>query len=210
MRYNYISIEGNIGAGKSTLTKMLSECWQTELILEEYEDNPFLSKFYKDPNKYAFQLEMHFLAGRYAQQKRAFQSMDLFRSRLISDYMLQKCFVFSANNLSEEEFSIYRNFYSIIERQFPRPELIVYLHRSAPILMDLIKKRGRDYEEKISLEYLNRIESSYFNVFKQLTKAKILYLDLTNRDFERDPFVFNKVCDVINSEHKIGIHRFKI
>lgn len=210
MRHNYIAIEGNIGAGKSTLCKLLSSKWESLHMLEEFEDNPYLKEFYEQPDKYAFQLEMSFLAARYSQQRRIFQSLDLFRSQVISDYMLQKCFVFSSANLSEEEFSIYRSFFQIIENQFPHPGLIVYLHRSVPVLLDQIQKRARVYEKGINKAYLERIESAYFNVFKQLKSKKILVLDLKTRDFENDPAVLERVASLINMEHKPGIHRYKV
>ncbi len=210
MRHNYIAIEGNIGAGKSTLCHLLSNKWEALQMLEEFEDNPYLKEFYDQPDKYAFQLEMSFLAARYSQQRRVFQSLDLFRSQVISDYMLQKCFVFSSANLSEEEFSIYRSFFQIIENQFPGPELIVYLHRSVPILLDQIKKRGRDYESGINKSYLERIERAYFDVFRQLKSKKILVLDLKARDFENDSGVLNRIASLINMEHKPGIHRYKV
>lgn len=196
--------------GKSTLSRMLRRDWQTELMLEEFEENPYLEKFYQNKTEYAFQLEMSFLAARYSQQRKLFQSMDLFRSQVISDYMLQKCFVFSSANLSEEEFMIYRNFYHIIEGQLPKPELIVYLHRSPPVLLDQIKKRGRSYEAMIDAEYLRSIEKSYFGTFKQVSSRKVIILDLQKKDFESDSVSYERIKELINLEHKVGITRYKV
>jgi len=192
------------------LARMLGKHWDTELVMEEFEENPYLKKFYENPEEFAFQLEMSFLSARYSQQRKVFQSLDLFRSQIISDYMLQKCFVFSSNNLSEEELEIYKQFYQVIAGQLPKPELIVYLHRSPPILLDQIAKRGRSFEQKIQIDYLTSIEKAYFNVFKQMKNQRILVLDLQTKDFEQNEEVLKRIINLINLSHKSGIHRFKV
>ncbi|RLD31693.1 MAG: 2-amino-4-hydroxy-6-hydroxymethyldihydropteridine diphosphokinase, partial [Bacteroidetes bacterium] len=146
MRYNYIAIEGNIGAGKTSLATMISEQFNGKLILEQFEDNSFLPKFYKEPDKYAFPLEMSFLAERYQQLKDQLTKQDLFRTFTISDYLFIKSLIFAKNNLQADEFALFSTMFTIIDEFLPKPDLLVYLYLDVPGLQRNIKNRGRSYE----------------------------------------------------------------
>lgn len=172
----YIAIEGNIGAGKTTLSKRLAEKWNQRLILEEFEENPFLTGFYENPQKYAFQLEMAFLADRFHQLKTELVE-DLFQPDIIADYAPFKSLIFARNNLSEDEFHIYRRFWQISFQNLPRPDVVVYLHRDIQSLLSLIHFRGRSFEMGIAEEYLGNIQSAYFSYFKQITDFPVLIVD---------------------------------
>ena len=154
MKYHFITIEGNIGAGKTTLSHILSKKLNARLILEGFADNPFLPKFYEDPKQYAFPLELFFMAERYKQMKEMFQANDLFQSITISDYLFTKCLLFAKVNLPEEEFKLYHKLFDIIHQQVIFPEILIYLHAPVSKLQQNIKKRNRTYEQNIPDEYL--------------------------------------------------------
>src|SRR6056297_2363343 len=162
MEYNFIAIEGNIGAGKSTLAAKLAEKHHAMLINEGFEDNSFLPKFYKDPEKYAFPLELSFLAERYQQLKDKLQAKDLFYPFVVADYFIAKSLVFAKKTLPSDEFTLYSQLFNIIISSLPQPDLIVYLYLETKKLQQNIKKRGRPYEMDIEDDYLEKIQSSYF------------------------------------------------
>jgi len=165
--YNYIAIEGNIGAGKTSLVKKMAEDFSGRLILEQFSDNPFLPKFYKDPKKYAFPLEMSFLAERFQQLSDQLPHEELFSSFTISDYFVLKSLIFAQVNLEQDEYELYKRVFHLIYRQIPKPDLLVYLHRPTEVLLQNIQQRGRHYERDIEERYLNEIQESYFNYLKQ-------------------------------------------
>ena len=181
--FNYLVIEGNIGAGKTSLSKKLAEETNSKLILEQFGDNPFLAKFYKDPDRYAFPVELSFLSERYQQLKIELQDRDLFQTSIISDYHLSKSFIFSKNTLKTDELKLFENMFSIISLQVPRPDLYVYLHVSVDNILCNIKKRGRPYEQEIEFNYLNDIQKGYFNFLKSRQDLKILVIDTNDVDF---------------------------
>src|SRR3954470_8777857 len=154
MQYHYITIEGNIGAGKTTLAHLLAKRLNARLILEEFADNPFLPKFYENPKQYAFPLELFFMAERFKQQKDMLHTTDLFQNITISDYLFTKCLLFAKVNLPEEEFRLYQKFYDIINPQIPKPDILIYLHVPVSQLQKNIRKRNRSYEQSIPDEYL--------------------------------------------------------
>ena len=154
MKYHFITIEGNIGAGKTTLSHLLSKKMNARLVLEGFADNPFLPKFYEDPKQYAFPLELFFMAERYKQMKEMFQANDLFQSVTISDYLFTKCLLFAKVNLPEEEFKLYHKLFDIIHQQVIFPEILIYLHAPVSKLQQNIKKRNRTYEQNIPDDYL--------------------------------------------------------
>ncbi|MGB0178345.1 MAG: deoxynucleoside kinase, partial [Owenweeksia sp.] len=164
----YICIEGNIGSGKTTLARLLSEEMNARLILEEFEDNPFLAGFYEDPIRYSFPLEMSFLADRYHQLKQKLSEPDLFQPLVVSDYTLLKSLIFARINLKEMEYRLYRDFFAIIERQLPKPDLIVFINRSLDAAKRNIVSRGRDYEQNIQHDYLKNIHEGYQTALKGL------------------------------------------
>ncbi len=183
LKYNYLVIEGNIGAGKTSLASMLAEETGSRLVLEYFSDNPFLAKFYEDPDRYAFQLELSFLSERYQQIKTELGHPDLFGQSVISDYFLAKSFIFSKHNLKDDEMKLFEKLFSIINLQAPIPDLYVYLHLPVEILLENIKQRGRDYEKNIKYSYLKEVQEGYFGFFKSQQVMKIVVIDTSRLDF---------------------------
>lgn len=211
MKYNFIAIEGNIGAGKSTLAGMIAEKYGAMLINEGFEDNSFLPKFYKDPEKYAFPLELSFLAERYQQLKDKLQAKDLFYPFVVADYFIAKSLVFARKTLPQDEFTLYSQLFNIIISSLPKPDLIVYLYLSTENLQRNIKKRGRPYEMGIRNEYLEKIQESYFEYMAQQQDLRILIVDTNHIDFVADPEAYRKLENIIlNTSYVKGIHRFVI
>jgi len=207
MKYNFIAIEGNIGAGKTSLASKIAQDYNAKLILEQFEDNSFLPKFYKEPDKYAFPLEMSFLASRFQQLKDQLSSQDLFKSFTISDYYIVKSLIFAQKTLAGDEFNLYTRFFNIIHQQLPKPELLVYLYVSTPNLQRNIRERGRSYELDMKDEYLDKIQQGYFEFIRQQTDLRILVIDTNELDFVNKESDYNRIIDVVNQEYPIGIHR---
>lgn len=183
MKINYLVIEGNIGAGKTSLVKMIARDFGARMVLERFKDNPFLPKFYKEQQKYAFPLEMSFLADRYNQLKKHLAGFELFSTFVVSDYYFAKSLIFARNTLSEDEFRLYRRFFDIIYEKIPKPDLYVYLHTDVEILLKNIHKRNRTYEQNIQREYLEKISQGYSNFFKQELEFPVLLIDTSGLDF---------------------------
>ncbi len=208
MNLRYLVIEGNIGAGKTSLSEKIAEDFNAKLILERFADNPFLPKFYEDPDKYAFPLEMSFLADRYNQLKNQLDQYDLFNNLIVSDYFFVKSLIFSANTLKEDEYQLYRKLFDIIYSKLPKPDLYIYLHKNVYNLLENIKKRGRSYEQNISADYLKKIEDSYFKFFNQEPDLNFLIVETDNIDFVNNEDDYKKVVDCIfNCERFRGIRR---
>jgi deoxyadenosine/deoxycytidine kinase len=205
LKYNYLVIEGNIGAGKTSLATLLAEEAGSRLILEQFSDNPFLARFYEDPDRYAFQLELSFLSERYQQIKNELGQPDLFQQTVVSDYFLAKSFIFSKHNLKDDEMKLFEKLFSIINLQIPRPDLYVYLHVPVEQLLENIKSRGRAYEQNIQFEYLKEVQDGYFGFFKTQTEMKILVIDTSNLDFVNNPADYQKIKKVIfEGDYKAG------
>ncbi|MBQ2077792.1 MAG: deoxynucleoside kinase [Bacteroidales bacterium] len=208
MDIRYLVIEGNIGAGKTSLSKLIAERKKGKLFLEQYAENPFLPKFYENPERYSFPLELSFLADRYNQLKNSISSFDLFNELIVSDYFFMKSLIFSAHTLQEDEYKLYRQLFDIIYSTLPKPDLYVYLHKNTDLLLKNISKRGREYEKNISAEYLKGIENGYFNFFKQQNQMKIVVIDTNNIDFVNNPADLDKIENAIfNNDYEIGITR---
>jgi len=208
IKYNYVVIEGNIGAGKTTLATRISEQFNARLILERFADNPFLPKFYQDPDKYSFPLELSFLASRYKQLNEELGTQDLFKTFTIADYYFMKSIVFAASTLKGDEYNLYRQIFHIIYSSLPKPDIYVYLHLSADRLMENIKKRGRDYEQSITSNYLQKIQDSYFTFFKQNPENKYLVLDINNLNFVDNRSHYLKLIDTIFlSDYPVGLNK---
>lgn len=207
MHYNYIAIEGNIGSGKTSLAKMIALEYNAKLILERFEDNSFLPKFYKNPDQYAFPLEMSFLADRYQQLKDDLSSRELFKTFTIADYFIDKSLIFSRQNLKNDEFSLYSRLFDIINSSLPKPDLIVYLFNSIEQVKINISKRGRDYEQEIQDSYLEKIQNGYFDYFKQNPNRRILVIDTQKIDFVNSKEDYEKIRQLINQNYSEGIHR---
>ncbi|MEA3505616.1 MAG: deoxynucleoside kinase [Bacteroidota bacterium] len=210
MRYNFIAIEGNIGAGKSTLATKIADDFNAKLILEQFEENSFLPKFYKNPDKYAFPLELSFLAERY-QQYREQMSLELFTDFTIADYFIGKSLIFAHKTLPKDEYSLYVNLFRIISSSLPKPDLMVYLYMDIDKIQSNIRKRGRDYELDITDEYLKNIQESYIEFINQQKDMRILIIDTNNIDFVENEEDYDKLMDVIlNREYEKGIHRITL
>ena len=207
MNYNFIAIEGNIRAGKTSLATLIANEFNAKLILEQFEDNSFLPKFYEEPDKYAFPLEMSFLASRFQQLKDQLGPQDLFKSFTISDYYIVKSLIFAEKTLPEDEFKLYTRFFNIILNQLPRPDLFVYLYVKTAKLQRNIKMRGRSYEQNIKDDYLDKIQTGYFEFIKQQNKLPVLIIDTNKIDFVNNKEDYQKIVSVINKEYLPGIHR---
>ena len=208
LKYDYIVVEGNIGTGKTSLATMLSKEYNTRLILERFADNPFLPRFYENQIRYAFPLELSFLADRYQQLMDELANQDLFRTQTVSDYILSKSLIFAGITLKEDEFNLYQRLFHIMNPHLPKPDLLVYLHKSVPHLQENIKKRGRDYEQNIANEYLAKLEGGYWDYFKQQQAARILVLDTNNVDFISNSEHYQEILNLINKDYSPGIHRY--
>jgi len=205
---NFLVIEGNIGAGKTTLAKMISEDYNAQFVGEAFADNPFLEKFYTDPKAYAFTLEMSFMAERYSQLMSELQNRNLFKDFAVADYYFMKSLIFSSVTLSDDEYKLYRKFFDIIYSRLPRPDLYVYLHKSTQNLQNQIAKRGRNYEQNIPDDYLEKISKAYFSYFKQQSEFPVLIIDTNQIDFVNNRNHYEKLCSLIfENEYKYGITR---
>jgi 2-amino-4-hydroxy-6-hydroxymethyldihydropteridine diphosphokinase len=182
-QFNYIAIEGNIGAGKTSLATKLAGDFNAKLILERFKDNPFLPKFYKDPARYAFPLEMSFLADRYQQLLDDITQFDLFRDCVIADYEVYKSLIFAKVTLAEEEFSLYKKLFQLMYKELPRPDIYVYLYQDTDQLLENIRQRGRSYEKDIQEEYLQKIHDGYFEFIKTQHETNIRIIDISGKDF---------------------------
>ena len=180
---NYIAIEGNIGAGKTTLAKRIADDFNAKTVLERFADNPFLPKFYEDQARYAFPLEMSFLADRYQQITDDLEQFDLFKDFIVADYHVFKSLIFSKITLAEEEFRLYSNLFEIMYRQIPKPDLYIYLYQNTDRLLANIKKRGRDYEQHITADYLEKINQGYLEYVKKQLNLNVLIIDASDLDF---------------------------
>jgi deoxyguanosine kinase len=209
MNYHYITIEGNIGAGKTTLAHLLAKHYNARLILEQFADNPFLSKFYENPKQYAFPLELFFMAERYKQLKELVHTKDLFQSITVSDYLFTKCLLFAKVNLPEEEFRLYQKLFEIINQQLVQPDIIIYLHAPIIKLQQNIKKRNRPYEQSIPDEYLFNIQQTYTNYIKQ-HNIKTIFVDAENADFLSNKKHLDIILEALNHEYDYGQHFFTL
>lgn len=205
---NYLVIEGNIGAGKTTLTKMLGEQYNARVILEQFSENPFLPGFYRDPERYAFPLELSFLAGRFNQLRSELPGKDLFGSFTVSDYSFPKSLIFSGATLSGHEYRLFRQLFDIMELQVPKPDLVVYLHNEPENLLENIKTRGRSYEQSITADYLDRVRRSYFEFMKQRSDIRFLVVETGGIDFVSDRGDFDAIRTLIFAgNYQYGINR---
>ncbi|GAA4799863.1 2-amino-4-hydroxy-6-hydroxymethyldihydropteridine diphosphokinase [Litoribaculum gwangyangense] len=182
-KYNYMAIEGNIGAGKTSLATKIAHDFNAKLILERFQDNPFLPKFYEDASRYAFPLEMSFLADRYQQISDDLSQLDLFKDFIVSDYDVFKSLIFSKITLQEDEFKLYRKLFHLMHKDLKKPDLYLYLYQNTERLQENIKKRGRDYEQNIDNAYLEKINAGYLEFLKTQTDFNVKIIDISERDF---------------------------
>ncbi len=209
-RYNFIAIEGNIGAGKTSLATKISNDFNAKLILEGFADNPFLPKFYQEPSKYAFPLELSFLAERYQQLTEQLTKQDLFRNFTVSDYFINKSLIFAQKTLQDDVFWLYSKLFHIINSSLPKPDLLVYLYVSVDRLQNNIKKRGRDYEQNIANDYLEKIQSGYLEFIRQQQNMRILIIDTNHADFVNVPEDYERIISLMDQDYPKGIHQVAI
>ena len=195
--YNYLTIEGNIGAGKTSLATMISEDYNAKLILERFADNPFLPKFYKEPNRYAFTLEMSFLADRYQQISDDLAQLNLFKDFVVSDYDVHKSLIFSKITLAREEFNLYRRLFYQVYRDMPKPDFYVYLYQNTARLQENIKRRGRAFEQKIENKYLEDINTGYLEFLKSSAALNVKIIDISDMDFVKSRSDYLTLIDQI-------------
>jgi len=209
MNYRFITIEGNIGAGKTTLARMLARHFNARLILEAFADNPFLPKFYEKPQEYAFPLELFFMAERYKQLKEMLQTQDLFSNLVVSDYLFIKSLLFAKINLPEEEYNLYQKLFDIIHPQLVQPDLLIFLNAPISQLQQNIRKRNRSYEQQIEDAYLEKVQRMYTQYLKQHA-VRTLMIDTTQTDFLGQPAHFQQLLQALEKEYAPGMNYFRV
>jgi deoxyadenosine/deoxycytidine kinase len=209
MNYHFITIEGNIGAGKTTLAHLLAKHYNARLIVEQFADNPFLPKFYENPRQYAFPLELFFMAERYKQMKELVHTNDLFQHITLSDYLFTKCLLFAKVNLPEQEFRLYQKLFEIIDKQLVQPDILIYLHAPVSKLQRNIKKRNRPYEQSIPDEYLFSIQETYTHYIRQ-HNIKTIFVDVSGADFLGNEQHLQVILDALEKDLDEGQHYFSL
>jgi deoxyadenosine/deoxycytidine kinase len=208
IKYRYIIIEGNIGSGKTTLTKKMCERFNAKGIFEQFVDNPFLPRFYENPERYALQLELSFLVERFRQLKDELES-SLFHQSIIADYYLKKSLVFAAETLNDDDYKLYSGIFHTMFSSLPRPDLYIYLHQNPDKLLKNIAQRGRTYESNISEEYLLKIQQSYFRYFKQVNEFPIVVIDCYEMDFVKNETDMKKLLTIPEMKFKNGYQLYE-
>lgn len=209
MKYHFITVEGNIGAGKTTLAHLLSRHYNARLILEAFADNPFLPKFYENQQQFAFPLELFFMAERYKQLKELIQQKDLFQSVTVSDYLFTKCLLFAKVNLPEDEFRLYQRLFEIIHQQLLQPDILIYLHAPVEKLQQNIKKRARSYEQNISDTYLLNLQETYTRYLKQSDRIT-LFVDAGSADFLSNEAHLHTIIAALERDYEKGLHHLTL
>jgi len=209
MKYHFIAIEGNIGAGKTTLAHLLSKKLNARLILEQFADNPFLPKFYENPKQYAFPLELFFMAERFKQLKDMLRTKDMFQNVTIADYVFSKCLLFAKVNLPDDEFRLYQKLFDIFQQQIIFPDILIYLHSPVHKLQQNIRKRNRDYEQNIPDEYLFNIQETYTSYIKH-HNIKTIFIDASNADFLDNEKHLQVVLNALENDLDDGQHFFTL
>lgn len=206
MYYNFITIEGTIGAGKTTLAQKLAVSYNGNLILERFEENPFLPKFYEDPERYAFSVELFFMAERFQHLKNLLSKADIFTTFTVSDFLFQKSLIFAQQNLNDDESKLYRLLFDLINPALPKPDMVLYLYAPVEKLLENIKKRGRKYEQNITADYLNKIQTAYIDYFKLQHHSRVIVLNTSDLDWVNNQNDFEKIVELLNKEFDTGLH----
>lgn len=209
MQYEFITIEGNIGAGKTTLATQLSRHYNARLVLEQFADNPFLPKFYEKPDQYAFPLELFFMAERYKQLQELLLQKSMFQQLTISDYLFTKSLLFAKVTLSEDEYRLYQRLFEIVQQNLIQPEILIYLHAPVKKLQENIRKRERSYEQSIPDEYLQNIQDTYLQYLKQFT-VPTLFVDAANADFLNTPKHLDIITTALKKKYNPGMHYIEL
>jgi len=197
---HYIVVEGPLGAGKTTLARLLAEEFEARAVLEQVEENPFLRKFYDDPPAYAFQTQLFFLLSRYRQQ-RALAQQDLFNQHTVADYLFAKDQIFAQANLPADELALYRQLFGLLNSRLPKPDLVVYLQARGDVLMERLRRRDREYERRIASEYVERIAEAYRNFFFHYEETPLLVVNSSDVDFVSRP---EDLADLIREIRSMG------
>ncbi|MFT5833426.1 MAG: deoxyguanosine kinase [Cognaticolwellia sp.] len=205
-KYNFIAVEGNIGAGKTSFCNRIADDFNCQIILESFEDNPFLPQFYQNPERYAFPVELFFMTERHKQLQAGLLEPELFKDGTIADYFFLKTLLFAKNNLSDEEHRLFSRVFKVLNASFPKPDLLVYLHRSVENLQVNIEKRGREYEKDITNDYLKKLQNTYFEFFRTEMSMPILIIDVEKADFLKDDVTYNKLLKLMSEDYKLGIN----
>lgn len=208
--HRFIAIEGNIGAGKTTLSRMLSDHFGGKLVLEQFTDNPFLPFFYEQPDRYGFPVELFFMTERHKQLQEHFAQPDLFNSLTIADYFFVKTLLFAKNNLNEEEFRLFQRLFGVLNASYPKPDLLVYLHRPVEVLLRQIQKRGRSIEQGIAPAYLDNIQQVYLDYLRSETDTPVLLLDLGETDFQENQAHFEGIKTLLRARYAPGLQRVRV
>lgn len=208
--HRFLAVEGNIGAGKTTLCKMLERDYPVRLILEQFTDNPFLPPFYDNPERYAFPVELFFMTERHKQLQDHLSQPSLFEELIVSDYFFVKTLLFAQNNLNTEEYRLFQRLFAVLNASFPKPDLLVYLHRSVDDLLCNIRQRGRSFEQDIRPEYLRSIQDAYFNFFRSSSDLPILIIDVNGVYFWENDQHYHAIVELLQKSYPPGIHREKL
>ncbi|MEE2700283.1 MAG: deoxynucleoside kinase [Bacteroidota bacterium] len=209
MQYKFICIEGNIGAGKTSLAQKIASDYNARLVLEEFANNPFLPKFYKEPTKYAFPLELFFMAERYKQIK-ALNEQDLFADFIVSDYFFVKSRLFAQNNLLADELQLFYRLFDIMLSSLPKPEILIYLHADVNVLQNNIRRRARTFEQDITDHYLLNIQEKYLDYFRKQDDFPVLIIDVTNADFVQNKSEYQKIIFALKKQYVLGVHQLSL
>jgi deoxyguanosine kinase len=205
-RYPFIAIEGNIGSGKTTFCHQLAERFECNIILEQFTDNPFLPFFYQQPERYAFPVELFFMTERHKQLQEHFAKPNLFEQASVADYFFVKTLLFAKNNLNDEEFRLFQRLFGVLTGTFPKPDLLVYLHRPMEVLLHQIQQRGRNMEQNIAPDYLEEIQNAYMDYFRTETGLPILVIELGATDFQRDANAMAHLVGLLDREYGAGLN----
>ncbi len=208
--YSYMCIEGNIGSGKTSFANRIREEYNCELILEDFQNNPFLPLFYEDKDRYAFSVELFFMTERYKQLQRQLLHKNMFSQFTMADYSFVKSLLFAKNNLIEEEYRLFVKLWNVLSSSFPKPDILVYFHRDIATLRQFIIKRGREYEMLIEDSYLQKIQDTYFEYFRNILTFPVLIIDLNTIDFMEDSNHYEAIKQIIASKYNPGVHRVSL
>ena len=205
-RYNYVCIEGNIGAGKTTLTELLAKDWEAYPIFEQFTDNPFLPLFYTHPERYAFQVELFFMTERHKQLENIKPDQDIFQQLYLGDYFFQKTRIFAGHTLKSDEYELFMRLFNTLNNTAPVPDLLVYLHRPVDVIFDQIKSRNRGMESDITKDYLVRVQRAYLDYFRVITHMPILVIELGEMDFLKNREDYELVKEMIDRNYQPGLN----
>lgn len=208
--HRFIAIEGNIGAGKTTLCRMLARDFNYRLVLEEFTDNPFLPPFYENPERYAFPVELFFMTERHKQLQEELAQQDLFQQAVVADYFFYKTLLFAQKNLNTDEYRLFQRLFHVLNASFPKPDLLLYLHRPVAQLMTNIEKRGRKFEQDIRPEYLQKIQGAYFDYFRSEVRLPIVVVDLADADFQAENGHYQEILTFLSREYPVGVHHVTV